>query len=298
MIDRQGPDSANRRNIPPPWSSATVRRILTVVASVAVVAAYCVIAVALNRPPGAQAPPPPADDAAGAGVGVTVTPSETTTTLPQLAVGKKGVTPPTTTTTIPVIQPGPLQAPRYGTYDIHVVTNDKEEAGTLYVGRDGSQRLTVGAAKRASRLRWTAKQGDLLRTGEAKGDGSCEWSPPAVMVASNLTEGRTWSSDVTCITSAGDATLIVRRQESAKVTRRVRTQVAGEQFDAWLIERHIITTSRGSGVTLVTEEAASELFAPKIGLAVYALRRTDVPRADGGVDSILEAIELKSAKPY
>lgn len=231
---------------------------------------------------------------------MTVTPGgTTTTTIGALAAGKHPAA--ITTTTVPrqpVIQPGLLRPPHFGTYPIHVVTNGQSADGTLYVGRDGTQRVVVGQAKRATKLRWSATEGDLVRTGEASGDGSCSWNPAAVLIAPNLTEGRSWSSDVTCVTSAGPDTLTIRRQETAKVSRRVRTQVSGQPLDAWLIERHIVTTSRSPGVIAVTEEAVSELFAPQIGLSVYSLSRTDVPRADGGVDSVVESIELDATTPY
>jgi hypothetical protein len=265
-------------------ATSVSRRIGTVAASLAVVIAYWAIVVTLNRPPAAHSTR-------------TVSSGATTTTIPELAVGNEPAAITTTTLAVPLVQPGPLHAPTFGTYPIHVTTNSQTTEGTLVVGRDGSQRITIGDAKRAVKLRWSTTKGELLRTGEARADGSCAWNPAVLAIAANLTEDKSWSSDVTCVTSSGDDTITIRRQDTAKVMQRVRTQVAGVQLDAWLIERHVITTSRGPGLMSVTEEAVSELFAPKIGLDVYTLRRTDTPRPDGGVDSVLETIELGSATP-
>jgi len=257
-----------------------------VAASLAVVIAYWAIVVMLNRPLAAHSP---SQVDAGASA---------TATIPLQAVGKHPVAITTTTVRVPLVQPGPLRAPVAGTYPIHVVTNNGPTfEGTLVVGRDGTQRNTVGETKHAAKLRWSTTKGELLRTGEASGDGSCEWNPHALAIAPNLREGTSWSSDVTCVTTAGEDTITIHRQDTAKVTRRARTQVAGVQLDAWLIERHVITTARGPGQTTVTEEAISALFAPKIGLDVYVLRRTDTSHPDGRVDSLLESIELGSATP-
>ena len=208
---------------------------------------------------------------------------------------------PTTTTTTgvrgPTILPGPLRTPHYGTYAVRTVANDQPATGTLYVGRDGTQRLMVNHAARTTKLRWST-QGELLRSGDGRSEGSCNWTPPAIVIATALTEGRRWSTTVRCTSQVGEITTTVTRQESAKVTQRVRTDIDGKPIDTWMIERHVVATQHADGTTVVIEEASTELFAPSIGMAVYKLSRTDFPRADGTVESVLESIELATAVPY
>lgn len=246
------------------------------------------VTAALNRPLAAHAP-----SASTLAASVATTP---TTSVDEIAASKKLATVAATTTTIPLIDPGPVSPPRAGAYPVRVTTNGVPSEGTLTIAADGTQRVDFGT-NRVARLRWTPTGGQLLRTGEAKGDNSCWWNPTPMFIPSVLKEGRTWSSDVTCVTSLGSDTLTIRRQETAKVTRRVRTQIGTERLDAWLIERRIVTTSRGM-TTSVMEEATTELFAPRIGLNVYTLRRIDVPGARGGLDSITESVELAASTPH
>lgn len=263
------------------------RQVFVGAGALAVSLAYVVLVAVLNGPSAAHAPR--SEPRALRSVAVTAT------TIDRLAAAAGTVT--DTSTTLPLIEPGTLHAPRVGTYAVHVTAAGSETDGTLTVRRDGEQRLAAGSFAQVSRLRWTATSAQLLRTGERGSDGSCVLTPSPMFLAAKLSEGRTWSSDSLCVSNLGPTTATIRRQETAKVTRRARAQVGGEAFDTWLIERHVITTSRDGSATLITEETSSELFAPRIGLSVYALRRIDRPRASGIVDSAVETIELRSAVP-
>lgn len=245
------------------------RRSLSIVAAVATVAAYVVLVNALNN----------------------------TTTAP-MAVA-------TTTTTAPVtpsiveavaVNPGPLHAPHFGTYPIESSINGQKQVGTLVVGKDGTQRQTIGPAVTVIQLAWTT-HGQLVHTGEATGDNSCTWKPAATVIAKDLREGRHWSSDVSCTVTRGATVVTIRRQETAKVVRKARSLLQGGSIDSWLIERRIVQTERASGRTFVGEEASTELFAPLIGLPVYKLSRIEWPRPDGTLEKFRVATVLLNGVP-
>lgn len=259
-----------------------VRSVFAALAAVAVVGGYCVLVEALNSPPAARAV---GNRASGAAI---VPPTTTTTALALPAV----TTTSTTAVPGPPVEPGPLAAPVFGTYDVSVVTNNQPATGTLTVAADGTQRLTVGNTVRPMQLKWSESQSELVSGAE-----SCEWSPRVVFVATKLVEGRRWSSNTSCVATEDGKTVSIRRQESARVKGRTRTHIGDKAIDTWIIERRIISTKRIGAITVVVDEAINELFAPTLGLNVYRLSQTDTPRPNGGVETQIESIQLLSTTP-
>lgn len=239
--------------------------------TVCAVTGYALIAAALNRPLGAHS------------VGVN-------------AVGAPGAT---TTTSVPKrspVRPRPLRATRPGNYDLRVDVNGHKTSGVLAVGRDGTQQVSVDGLTQESKLVWSAKA-VLVRTGR-RGAESCEWTPAPVVFVPRLEEGRRWSSSASCTTTVDNNVVTITRAESSKVTRAARATLDGQPIDTWVIERHIVTTQHRGPVTSVVEQASTELFAPGIGLPVFKLVRTETPRPDGTVDTLLQSIELVSGVPH
>ena len=113
-------------------------------------------------------------------------------------------------------------------------------------------------------------------------------------MAAKLVEGRRWSSTTSCVATEDGKTVSIRRQESARVRGRTRTHIGDKAIDTWIIERRIISTKRIGAVTVVVDEAINELFAPSLGLNVYRLSQTDTPRPNGGVETLVESIQLLS----
>lgn len=260
-----------------------VRRVFAVLAAVAVVGGYVALVEALNSPPAARAV---GNRASGAAV---VSASSPTTALVVVPV-------PTTTTTAvpgPPVEPGALASPVFGVYDVTVVTNSQPATGTLSVAADGTQLLAVGNVVRPMQLKWTASQSELISGAE-----SCEWSPRVIFVAAKLVEGRHWSSNTSCVATEDGKTVSIRRQESARVKGRTRTHIGDKAIDTWIIERRVISTKRIGAVTVVVDEAVNELFAPTLGLNVYRLSQTDTPRPNGGVETLVESIQLLSTTPH
>ena len=110
-----------------------------------------------------------------------------------------------------------------------------------------------------------------------------------------MAEGRAWSTQAGCEGRDPDGTFTVDRHEDASVTGRARTSLDGEPVDCWLVRRHVVETIRTARVTVTTESVRSELFAPSLGLTVYAVERMDVPGADGSTQSAMWTTELLTA---
>lgn len=245
----------------------TGRRLSALAAAMFVVAAYPFLVTALNAPEGAR----------GA-IG-----DRTTTT---------SVAAPTTTTSAPVsLIPGPLAAPRAGTYDVQITSATARVPGQLLVSADGSQRLSFGDQVRSSRLRWTHSQGEVLEA------GSCEWSPKVVEIAPNLAPGKQWSNSSSCVATTTQGAMTIQRQESAAVRESVRVPINGTPINTWRITRRIITTQRVAGQTRVVDEATTELFAPSLGLAVYRASQVNITNPDGTITSTVESVELVTTVP-
>jgi hypothetical protein len=113
-----------------------------------------------------------------------------------------------------------------------------------------------------------------------------------VSVPSDLRDGRTWSSRVTCESEVDDNEVKVVRLEEAKVTKRARTQLAGRSLDTWVIERRISVTIRAEDFTTTSVSISTELFAPELGIPVYSTSRTDVPLPDGGTNAVYASEEV------
>ena len=265
------------------WLRTQASHIAAAVIAVATIGAYVVIVAALNAPTAAHAP---------RGNSATEPLVATTTTLPAVT------TTTSTTAPMPPIVPGPVRAPKGGTYAARSEVDGVERDATLVVAADGTQTLTVGESIRQLRIDWSTGRGVLIASGVPGTDGTCEWTAAAVFVPALLREDRRWASDVSCVTTSPDSPAVtVRRQEEATVARRVRSRIGDEVVDTWLIERRVILTARSNGATTITEESSQEFFAPRLGLNVYTVRRTDTSRPDGEVESVTETISLATATP-
>lgn len=245
----------------------TGRRLSALVAAVFLVVGYPFLVTALNAPEAARG-----------------------------AIGDRATTPtvvaPTTSTTAPIsLIPGPLAAPRAGTYDVQIISATAKVPGQLLVRADGSQRLSFGDQVRSSKLRWTQSQGEALE------DGSCSWSPKVVEIAPNLEPGKQWSNSSSCVATTTEGPMTIQRQESAAVRESVRVPVNGTPINTWRITRRIITTEKVAGQTRVVDEATTELFAPSLGLAVYRASQIDITNPDGTITSSAEAVELVTTVP-
>ncbi len=291
------------RRVSPPWHPRTPARIGWAFAAAALVV-LAGVAVRWDRPPrdaeavAAERADLPATMATATTLSPpATTPASSTTALANRPVttARHAVTP--TTPAVRPIDPGALVAPTPGTYPTRVVVNGSETSGTLAIASDQVQRRSTSSATRVDALAWTAAGAALVANGEPGQPGSCQWSVPALSVPTELAEGRTWSSDVTCSTTAAGQRVDVQREEWASVTHRARTTVARAPVDTWIIERHVLLTVRADRFTSVTESASSELFAPSLGVPVYVASRTDIPQADGSIESVLESEELLSSAP-
>lgn len=245
----------------------TGRRLAAIAAATFVVGAYPLLVSALNDPQAAR----------GA-----IGDRATTTT----------VAAPVTSTTAPAsTAPGPLAAPKAGTYDVQITSSTAKVPGQLLIGADGSQRLSFGDQVRSSKLRWTHSQGEVLEA------GTCEWSPKVVEIAPNLAPGKQWSNSSSCVATTTQGPMTIQRQESAVVRESVRVPINGTPIYTWRITRRIITTQKVAGKTRVVDEATTELFAPSLGLAVYRASQIDITNPDGTVVSTAEAVELVTTVP-
>ena len=292
--------SDDRRRVPPPWSSRTPGRLVVALVTLAVLA-FAPVAAALNAPaagPQTAAPPSPSPTTGGPAP-TTVAPSTTSappattaTTTPRVSRSSAPTTTTTMTTTGPVapIDPGPLLAPTPGTYSMKVTVNGTEADGVLRVRSDGTEVRDLPTGTQVDVLQWDDRGAELVRSGGY--DATCAWTPPVVVVPAALREGASWSSTTTCTRPTDDGTATITREETAEVTQRARTIYGDGTVDTWLIQRHLLLTVQTERYTSVTEEASSELFAPSLGLPVYRASRTDIPQADGTVESVLMAQEL------
>jgi hypothetical protein len=194
------------------------------------------------------------------------------------------------------VLPVALAAPKPGRYPIKVVSSGTEASGTLVVTSDGWQRRGLGAAgsARTEQLAWSDAGARLVASGEPGSDGACTWEGRSTSVPSDLRDGRTWSSRVTCDSTVGSQGVKVVRVETATVSKRARTQLGGRTLDTWVIDRRITVTIRAQEVTTTSVSISTELFAPGLGIAIYSTSRTDVPLPDGSTRPVYASEEVLS----
>lgn len=190
--------------------------------------------------------------------------------------------------------PGPLMAPKAGSYgydattraDGAAATTSKatvtvEAAGTA--GADTLQDVTIptgglgqGTTIR-SRVAW-GPAGAIVSRSQASG-GDCMWQPTWPQYVGDLKIGRAWSYDTSCsVTSPIQAT--IQRRGNRRVTGIQSIDVAGRRLATWTIEvdeTTVITTALG---VISVRSVGTEQLAPSLGLPVTkteALSGTGIP---------------------
>ncbi len=225
----------------------------------------------------------PADPAEGATTGSTATSRASSQATSTTVAGRR----------TPSIQPGALRAPTPGRYPIRVVSGGQAVEGELVIDDQQWQRRSLGSdGGTAQQLTWTADGAILAASGQPGDDGACRWEGPAVAVPSDLRDGRRWSSRTICRSEIGGRPVRVVRRESARVSKRARTQLAGRTVDTWVIEREIALTIEAETFMTTSVSISTELFVPDLGLAVYHTSRTDVPLPDGTTRSVYASEEV------
>jgi hypothetical protein len=155
----------------------------------------------------------------------------------------------------------------------------------------------VGDDHRAELLVWDRDGALLASSGEPGADGSCDWDHEALEVPTDLAAGRTWSSRVACDATISGRPVHLERIETAEVEGKARTQLAGGSIDTWVIDRRVVLSIEGKGISTVTDATSTELFAPDLGLAVFTASRTKVPQPDGSVRTVEASEELLQRTP-
>ena len=163
-------------------------------------------------------------------------------------------------------RPGPLRHPRGRRRSDH--RRDPR------VDPEQWQRREVGGDARVENLVWTPQGATLFASGEPGADGACRWDHQAVQVPSDLSEGRTWSSKVGCDSTISGRAVHLERVETAEVRQRARTHIDGVAVDTWVIDRRVVLTIDGKGISTVSDATSTELFAPDLGLPVFQMSRT------------------------
>ena len=176
--------------------------------------------------------------------------------------------------------PGPLVAPKVGTYGYDATTSANGGAPSRVsviveaAGSEGATTLqdisipTEQLGQRTtirSRVAW-GSSGAVVRRSQAMG-ADCAWQPPWAQYAGGLRVGRTWSYDTRCsVTTPVQAT--VERRGSRRVTGTQMVDVAGRSVATWTIavdETTVITTTLG---VVSVRSVGTEQLAPSLGVPV------------------------------
>ena len=204
--------------------------------------------------------------------------------------------PPTVEPPASDIDPGQLERPWPGAYRLRVVSEDAADTGSLTVDASGREVLQVADSRWWRVLGWTDSGGALLESHDAA-EPACDWLPAPLAVPADMREGRSWTTNAACTTDGPDGPTNITRNEDAAVTGRARTTVDGTPVDCWLVRRHVVEQLQSAGARVTTESVRSELFAPRLGLTVYAVERMDVPSSNGSVQSAIWSTELLDMRP-
>jgi hypothetical protein len=197
----------------------------------------------------------------------------------------------------PAISPAALHRPKPGAYAIEVRSGGTGTRGTLIVDPEQWQRRAVGDDRRSELLVWD-RDGALLASSGAPGaDGACEWDHEALEVPFDLAAGRAWSSRATCDSTIRGRVVHLERIETAEVEGTARTKLDGGTIDTWVIDRRVVLSIVGEGISTVTDATSTELFAPDLGLSVFTASRTKVPQPDGSTQTVDATEELLERAP-
>jgi hypothetical protein len=230
------------------------------------------------------------------------TSSTTGASLPRSAAVRTGRSSGATATTTAVgavadIRPGVLHRPAPGTYAIRVVEGGTTTDGTLTVDAEQWQRRVVGGDRRVELLVWALPGATLASSGEPGTDGACDWDHQVLEVPTDLAEGRAWSSQTACSSTISGRAVRIERLETAEVRTRARTQLGGSPIDTWVIDRRVVVSIQGTGISTITDATSTELFAPDLGLSVFQASTTKVPQPDGSVQTVEASEELLQRTP-
>jgi hypothetical protein len=195
------------------------------------------------------------------------------------------------------IRPGPVQRSPLGTYGLRVDIDGSVSTGTYRVSpgptADAELHRTDAAGAAAQEVRSFAF-GAAASVASGGSAPSCTWSPPFLLLPAQVQPGTLWQADSSCDTQSGGQAVHQQRSMRAEVLGAARTTVQGRALDTWVIQRIEVDTERIGGVAVESQRTTSELFAPQLGMAVYAVSRTAIPNPDGSTFYTAEAIEITS----
>lgn len=183
--------------------------------------------------------------------------------------------------------PAPAQT---GSYQLSVSVDDEESSGTYVVsnGDGGSQvhRVDLDGASSEQRLTWGADGVSVVAT-TSPSLGTCSWSPPARLAPADIDVGSTWTSASDCTVTMSGAEVAVHQSTDASVVNRGTTQVGDQYVEVFVLSRRETQTRTNGGITVTSEVATSELYAPQLGLVIERQSRATAPRPDGSTQSMV-----------
>ena len=179
---------------------------------------------------------------------------------------------------------------RTGSYQLSVSVDDEESSGTYVVsnGDGGSQvhRVDLDGGSSEQRLSWGADGVSVVAT-TSPSLGTCNWSPPARLAPADIAVGSTWNSTSDCTVTMSGAEVAVHQSTDTSVVNRGTTQVGDEYVEVLVLSRRETQTRTNGGITVTSEVATSELYAPQLGLVIERQSRASAPRPDGSVQSMV-----------
>lgn len=215
-----------------------------------------------------QEQPGSGTDASGAAVSKGSSPSASTGSGKAIAVAAKRA-------------PRPFGAPEPGKYRYKQNfkhENESSSSETTFVYEDKSstsaeliQTVTEGGGRLID-TKWTSGGQWTTRETLGKGEKStvCDWEPDILDLQFPLKTGSQWSVDSTCTFQAKDTVVVRHRTGTVKVLGNARVTIAGEEVEAFVIQRNMTETVIYGAVTSTTEVNSKEMFSVKYGLKVQA----------------------------
>jgi len=202
--------------------------------------------------------------------------------------------------------PGPLVAPKVGSYGYNATTSSDGVApstsGTTITveaaGMEGADTLqdisipTEQLGQRTtirSRVAW-GPAGAIVRRSQAAG-GDCGWQPAWPQYEGGLMVGKAWSYDTRCsVTTPVQAT--IERRGTRRVTGSQVVEVAGRRVATWTLavdETTVITTIFGP---ISVRSVGTEQLAPSLGVPVVKVEALSGAGVAAGSRSTLTLVAL------
>lgn len=212
----------------------------------------------------------------------------------------------TTVRTRATAAPGPLVAPKVGSYGYDATTASggavpSTSRATVTVDAAGSegvdtlQDITIPTDQLGqrtsirSRVAW-GPAGAIVRRSQAAG-GDCGWQPPWPQYEGDLRVGKAWSYDTRCsVTTPVQAT--IERRGSRRVTGSMALDVAGRPVATWTLavdETTVITSIFG---VISVRSTGTEQLAPSLGLPVAKAEALSGTGVAPGSTSTLTLVSL------